>query len=74
MGFPRQEYWSGLPFPLPGALPDPGMEPSSPALQAHSLPSEPPGKQRDREMGWSQRKDWLRYSAACYSHYFNVRD
>ena len=42
MGFPRQEYWSGLPFPSPGDLPDPGIEPKSPALQANSLPSEPP--------------------------------
>ena len=39
--FPRQEYWSGLPLPSPGGLPDPGMEPWSPALQADSLPSEP---------------------------------
>ena len=38
MGFSRQEYWSGLPGPLLGDLPDPGMEPSSPALQADSLP------------------------------------
>ena len=43
LGFSRQEYWSGLPFPPPGALPDPGMEPGFPALQADSLPSEPPG-------------------------------
>ena len=43
MGFSRQEYWSGLPFPSPGDLPDPGIEPSSPALQADALPSEPPG-------------------------------
>ena len=41
MGFSRQEYWSGLPFPSPGDLPDPGIEPSSPALQADALPSEP---------------------------------
>ena len=41
MGFSRQGYWSGLPCPLPGALPDPGIEPRSPALQADSLPSEP---------------------------------
>ena len=40
MGFPRQEYWSGLPFPSPGDLPDPGIEPSYPALQADSLPTE----------------------------------
>ena len=43
MGFSRQEYWSGLPFPSPGDLPDPGIEPGSPSLQADSLPSEPPG-------------------------------
>ena len=41
MGFSRQEYWSGLPFPSLGYLPDPGIEPASPALQADSL-SEPP--------------------------------
>ena len=44
MGFSRQEYWSGLPFPSPGDLPDPGIEPGSPAWQADALPSEPPGK------------------------------
>ena len=38
MGFSRQEYWSGLPFPSPGDLPDPGIEPASPALQKDSLP------------------------------------
>ena len=37
MGFSRQEYWSGLPFPSPGDLPDPGIEPRSPALQADSF-------------------------------------
>ena len=41
--FSRQEYWSGLPFPSPGDLPDSGIEPGSPALQVDSLPSEPPG-------------------------------
>ena len=40
MGFPRQEYWSGLPFPSPGDLPDPGIKPGSPALQAVDLPTE----------------------------------
>ena len=40
MGFSRQEYWSGLPFPSPGDLPSPGIEPGSPALQADSLPTE----------------------------------
>ena len=43
MGFSRQEYWSGLPFPSPGDLPDLGTEPGSPTLQADTLPSEPPG-------------------------------
>ena len=45
MGFSRQEYWSGLPFPSPGDLPNPGIKPRSPELQADSLPSEPPGNQ-----------------------------
>ena len=45
MEFSRQEFWSGLPFPSPEDLPDPGIEPGSPALQADAfLPSEPPGK------------------------------
>ena len=44
MGFSRQEYWNGLPFPSPGDLPDPGIEPGSPALEADALNSEPPGK------------------------------
>ena len=47
MGFPRQEYWNGLPFPPPGYLPDPEIEPTSPvspALQEICLPTEPPGK------------------------------
>ena len=43
MGFSRQEYWSGLPFPCPGDLPNPGIEHRSPTLQADALPSEPPG-------------------------------
>ena len=40
MGFPRQEYWSGLSFPSPGDLPNPGIKPGSPALQVDSLPTE----------------------------------
>ena len=44
MGFSRQGYWSGLPFPSPGDLPNPGIEPRSPALQADALTSAPPGK------------------------------
>ena len=44
MGFPRQEYWSALPFPSPGELPDPGMEPTSPALAGGFFTTEPPEK------------------------------
>ena len=44
MGFSRHKYWSSLPFPSPGDFPDPGIEPRSPALQADTLTSEPPGK------------------------------
>ena len=44
MGFSRQEYWSGLPFPAPGDLPDPGIETASPALSGRFFTNEPPGK------------------------------
>ena len=46
MVFSGQKYWSGLPFPFPGDLPDPRIEPMSPTLQADTLPSEPPGNQK----------------------------
>ena len=49
MEFSRQEYWSGLPFPSPGDLPNPGIEPGSPTLQADALPSEPPGKPTSKD-------------------------
>ena len=55
MGFSRQEYWSGVPFPSPGYLPDPAIQPGSPALQADALPSEPPGKPGGQH--------------CCYSHF-----
>ena len=44
MEFPRQEYWSGLPFPSPGDLPDPGIEPESPTLEGRFFTTKPPGK------------------------------
>ena len=50
-GLSRQEYWSGLPCPLPGDLPNPGIEPRSPALQADSLLSEPPRKPKNTGSG-----------------------
>ena len=49
MGFSRQEYWSGLPFPSPGDFPDPGIEPRSPALQVDTLTSEPPNERSGQE-------------------------
>ena len=49
IGFSRQEYWSGLPFPSPGDLPHVGIEPGSPALRADSLLTEPPGKRDGKE-------------------------
>ena len=70
--FSRQEYWSGLPCPPPGDLPNPGIKPKSPALQVDSLPSEPPGKPRMLE--WlahlfcrvsSQPRNWTRVS--CFA-------
>ena len=50
MGFSSQEYWSGLPFLSLGDLPNPGIEPGSPALQTDALPSEPPGKPISRSL------------------------
>ena len=44
MGFPKTEYWCGLPFPSPGDLPDPGIKPASPALAGQFFTVEPPGK------------------------------
>ena len=50
-GFSRREYWSGLPCPPPGDIPNPGTEPKSPALQADSLPSGPSGKPKNTGVG-----------------------
>ena len=51
MEFSRPEYWSGEPFPSPGDLPNPGIEPRSPALQVDSSPAEPPGKPKNSGVG-----------------------
>ena len=51
MGFSRQEYWGGLPFPSPGDLPDPGIKPGYPTLKADALTSEPPGKPKNTGVG-----------------------
>ena len=51
MGFSRQEYWGGLPFPPPEDLPNPGIKPRSPELQVYSLPTEPQGKPNNIGVG-----------------------
>ena len=56
MGFARQEYWSGLPFPPPGDLPDPGTEPMSPALAGGFFTTEPLGKPRKRRRGKERKR------------------
>ena len=67
MEFSRQRYWSRLPFPSPGDLPNPGIEPRCPALQADSLPAEPQGKPNNTGVGslsllqqifWTQGLNW----------------
>ena len=59
MGVSRQEYWSRLPFPSPGHLPNPGIEPGSPALQADALSSEPPGKPRKAEYTLLRKAEYI---------------
>ena len=66
MEFPRQDYWNGLPFPSPGDLPDLGIEPGSPALQAGSLPAEPPGKPQDD----IRKNNYENVSYVIIGHYF----
>ena len=62
MGFSRQEYWSGLPFPSPGDLPDPGIKSTSPALAAGFFTTELPGKPNNNSITYSID---LSYSAKC---------
>ena len=61
MGFSRQEYWSGLPFPSPEDFPDTEIEPRSPALQADSLPSEPPGGSQSAVIS-----HWFPFAISCW--------
>ena len=71
MGFPRKEYWSGLPFPSPGDLPNPGVEPRSRALQADSLPSELPGKPTQGHSAFFIWSNYLKKSFCNQdSHFF----
>ena len=71
-GFSRQEYCSGLPFPSPGDLPGPGIQPRSPALQADALTSEPPGKPKSfliLELGNIASESWVS-PASCSANCF----
>ena len=81
MVFSRQEYWSGLPFPSPRDLPNPGIKPQSPALQADALPAEPPGIQWMLAIwslvplpflnpAWLSRSSQLKPGLENFEHYF----
>ena len=74
MGFSRQEYWSGVPFPSPGDLSDPGMEPATPALQADALSSEPPKLTPKRDLGRQQKNSYERkgHKAARVGQLYNL--
>ena len=67
MGFPRQEYWSGLPFPSSGDLPNPGIEPSSPALAGGFFTTEPLGKSSISEAGM-YLSDFIKTDPALHIH------
>ena len=75
MGLSRQEYWSGLPFPSLGDLPDPGIKPRSPTLQADSLLFEPPGNVKDsRQLPPHVKENKIQYiiMAVSESHVMNL--
>ena len=73
MGFSRQGYWSQLPFLPPGDLPDPGTEPGSSALQADSLPSEPPGKPMVIQLKRNQSGSDSNSSGPSDPHMYSLR-
>ena len=66
MEFSGQEYWSGQPFPFPGDLPNPGIEPRSPALRVDSLPAEPPGKPKNTGVGSLSLLQWVAYPFSIF--------
>ena len=68
MGFSRQEYQNGLPFPSPGDLPNPGVEPGSPALQADSLPTELQGKPLDENLNLHKKLRIQEMNVCMLSH------
>ena len=69
MGFSRQEYWSGLPFPSPGNLPNPGIKPRSLTLQTDALPSEPPGKSNNDKRKPNSVKTVAEVQSKCLGKY-----
>ena len=71
-GVSRQKYWSGLPCPPPGDLPDPGIEPESPALQVDSLPTELPGKSSDTVIYFYKSNDIVCVLFSPRSLYFSI--
>ena len=74
MRFPRQEYWSGLPFPSPGNLPNPGIKPASPAMAGGLFTTEPPGKPSEilNEVKWYTFFFLLLYNIALVLPYINM--
>ena len=66
MEFSRPEYWSGQPFPSPGHLPNPGMEPRSPTLQVDSFPAEPQGKPQLKWEGNPKKRGYM-YMYSCFT-------
>ena len=69
MRFSRQECWSGLPFPSPGDLPDPGIEPGSPALESDALTYDPPGKPKTQ---WTRLLNTIKVSILVLFWYFDI--
>ena len=74
MEFSRQEYWSGLPFPSPGDLPNSGIEPRSPMLQADALPSEPPGKPLETRLNHLEHSIKAEFTEIKMAKIFSFRD
>ena len=75
-GILQQEYWSGLPFPSPRDLPEPRIEPRSPALQADSLPSESPGKFHNMNVFNDTElytPKWLKWSILCCGYFTKIK-
>ena len=80
MEFSRPEHWSGYPFPSPGDLPNPGIEPRSPPLQVDSLPAEPPGKPKNTgasslsfSSGSSRPRNWTGVSCIAGGFFYQLR-